>query len=65
MADVTFEDIDRLHRKISKSAPYAPTDDAMLREMFNLAIRWGMRADNPCKGIEKNPESKRKRYLSR
>ena len=64
VADVTFEDIDRLLRKISKSAPYAANrTHAVLSRMFNLAIRWGMRADNPCKGIEKNPESKRKRYL--
>jgi len=31
--------------------------------MFSLAIRWGMRADNPAKGIERNPETGRKRYL--
>jgi integrase len=32
--------------------------------MFNLAIRWRMRTDNPSKGVERNPEAKRKRYLS-
>ena len=29
-----------------------------------LAIRWGWRTDNPCRGIERNPEQKRKRYLT-
>jgi integrase len=32
--------------------------------MFSLAVRWGWRADNPCKGVERNPEHKRTRYLS-
>jgi integrase len=32
--------------------------------MFGLSVRWGWRPDNPTKGIERNPESKRKRYLT-
>jgi integrase len=32
--------------------------------MFGLAIRWGWRSDNPAKGIERNPEEKRHRYLA-
>ena len=32
--------------------------------MFALACRWDMRTDNPGKGIERNYEIKRKRYLS-
>jgi integrase len=31
--------------------------------MFNLAVRWRMRPDNPCKGVERNREYLRKRYL--
>ena len=31
---------------------------------MSLAIKWGMRADNPCKGIERNPEERRERYLT-
>ena len=27
-------------------------------------MRWGMRTDNPCKGIERNREHHRRRYLS-
>ncbi len=65
VADVTFSDIDALHRKISKKAPIqANRVVALLSKIFSLAIRWEMRADNPCKGVEKNPETKRKRYLS-
>ena len=29
-----------------------------------MAIKWQMRSDNPCKGIERNQEYKRRRYLS-
>jgi integrase len=66
VADVRFEDADALHRKITKSgSTYAANRCvAVLSKMFSLAIRWRMRTDNPCRGIEKNPESKRKRYLS-
>jgi integrase len=65
VAAVTFADIDRLHRDISKRAPtHANRVLAVLSKMFNLAIRWGWLSDNPCKGIERNPENKRRRYLS-
>lgn len=65
VADLAFTDIDRLHRKISTHAPYdANRAISVLHRMLNLAIRWKMRADNPAKGIEKNPEFRRERYLS-
>jgi integrase len=66
VAAVTFADVDRLHRKITKSgSPYAANRCvAMLSKMFSLAQRWGMRDTNPCKGIEKNIEYGRRRYLS-
>jgi integrase len=65
VADVTFADIDSLHRKVSKNAPYvANRCAAVLSKMFGLAVRWNMRSDNPCKGVERNYEQKRKRYLS-
>jgi integrase len=65
LAAVTFADVDKLHRSISKRAPVAANRTlAILSKMFNLAIKWGMRADNPCKGVERNTEDKRSRYLS-
>jgi len=65
VAAVTYSDVDALHRTISKRAPYhANRVLALLSKMFSLAIRWGWRADNPCRGIERNQEQKRKRYLS-
>jgi integrase len=66
VAEVTFAEVDALHRKITKDgAPYqANRCLAVLSRMFNLAIRWGWRTDNPAKGIERNQERKRDRYLS-
>jgi integrase len=66
VSEVVFADIDALHRKISRSgAPYAANRTiAVLSKMFSLATRWGMRPDNPVRGIERNYEQKRKRYLS-
>src|SRR5262249_30777918 len=66
VADVTYTDIDRLHRKITgRGAPYqANRRVAILSKIFGLAIRWRMRPDNPAKGIERNKEAKRQRYLS-
>jgi integrase len=65
VADVTFADVDGLHRRITKRAPYAANRvHALLSKMFSLAVRWGWRSDNPCRGVEKNPESKRQRYLA-
>ena len=66
VADVTYSDVDRLHRKITKrGATYqANRVVALLSRMFSLAIRWLYRTDNPAKGIERNAEEKRQRYLS-
>jgi integrase len=64
---VTFSDIDGLHRKITKEGkPYrANRTVALLSKMFSLAsTKWHMRPDNPCRGVERNPEQPRERYLS-
>jgi integrase len=66
VADITFTDIDRLHRRITANGhPYAANRTlALVSKMFALSVRWGMRADNPCRGIERNYEGKRRRYIT-
>ena len=66
VAALTFSDIDRLHRKVTKErgATTANRVLALLSKAFSLAIRWGMRTDNPAKGVERNPEERRYRYLT-
>jgi integrase len=64
VAAVTFSDIDKLHRKVGRRAPYSANRAiALLSKMFALAIRWQYRTDNPAKGVERNPEVKRERFL--
>jgi integrase len=65
-AEVTFADVDGLHANVTKEGgPYVANRMlAALSKMFNLSIRWQWRTDNPAKGVERNPEEKRKRYLN-
>ena len=64
VAAVAFEHIERLHARITRRAPTrANRTFALANKMFNLAVRWRMRPDNPCKGVERNREHLRKRYL--
>jgi integrase len=66
VANVVFADIDGLHRAITKRGRKYRANRviALLSCMFTMSIKWRMRADNPCKGIERNDEAKRKRYLT-
>jgi integrase len=65
VAAIAYSDVASLHRKMSERAPYrANRCVAVLSKMFSLAVRWQMRADNPVKGVERNDEQKRARYLS-
>lgn len=72
VADISFTDVDTLHRRITEKgtrrgrhAPYKANRVAsVLSKMFAFAIRWQWRTDNPTRGLERNTESKRRRYLS-
>lgn len=64
IAAIEFEHIERLHARITKRAPVrANRVHAVLTTMFGLAVRWKMRADNPAKGVKRNQEHGRERYL--
>jgi integrase len=65
VAAVEFADIDRLHRHVSRRAPYlANRLLALLSKMFALSVLWNMRSNSPVRGVQRNQEIKRKRYLS-
>ena len=65
VAEVKYSSVAKLHRKITERAPYrANRVLALLTTMFNLAIQEGMRDDNPTKGVKRNLETPRERYLS-
>jgi integrase len=63
---VTFADADRLHRSITKRGKtyQANRVHRVLSKMFALAVKWHYRTDNPCRGVEKNREHERERYLT-
>jgi integrase len=75
IVEVSFDDVSKLHRKIGKQHPIRANRVAsLLSKMFNLSKRWyqrtlptgervRLRSDNPAKGVGRNPETKRKRYL--
>lgn len=64
VAEVRRADIEKLHQKITAHTPIrANRTVALLSRLFNLAVRWEMRADNPATQIERNPEIARHRYL--
>lgn len=66
VSEVKFSDVDAIHRRITKRGRlhHANHAVAVMSKMFSLAIKWGWRMDNPAKGIERNQEQKRNRYLS-
>jgi integrase len=70
VAGISLDDMEKLHRKltIENGTPYrANRVVGVASKMFSLAIvKWKMRPEsNPCRGLERNPESKRERYLSK
>jgi integrase len=65
VAAVTQSDIDRIASATIYTCAYrANRLAALLSKMFALAIRWKLRSDNPAKGLERNQEEKRSRYLT-
>src|SRR5262249_28970916 len=64
VASVTHADVDSFHRRLSARAPTAANRVlAVVSRMFSLAVKWGMRGDNPANGVERNGEIKRTCYL--
>ncbi len=48
-----------------KDAPVrANREKALLSHIFTMAMRWGIVDFNPCKGVHRNKEGKRDRYIS-
>jgi integrase len=65
VAAIRHTDVAALHRDITKSTPIAANRCiALLSKMFAIAIKEEWRSDNPAKGVERNPENKRERYLT-
>ena len=63
---IEHDDVARLHREMKRTPRQANLTVALLSKMFNLAERWKIRPlnSNPCRHIERYPETKRERFLS-
>ncbi len=60
---ITRQELESLHKQ-HQSTPYqANRALSLLSKMFNLAISWGWRDDNPAANIPKYQEEKRDRWL--
>lgn len=66
VASITREDVASLHHKLREKPFQANRTIALLSKMMSLAELWDMRppSSNPCRGMQKYAETKRKRYLS-
>lgn len=67
VADVRFEDMDRLHRAITERGSPAAANFclALCSKMFNFAVRLRWTSQNPVKGVVRNPAQPRNRYLTK
>ena len=64
VVEITRRDIESLHITYVDRPYRANRVLALLSKMFNLAVEWGWRADNPVRGIKRFQEEKRDRWLS-
>lgn len=66
IAKIEHAEVQALHNKITRSSGghMANRVVALLSRVFNVALRWNLVDDNPARGIERNPEAGRKRYLT-
>jgi integrase len=61
---ISRRDIEALHVERADRPYRANRLLALLSKMFNLAVEWGWRADNPVRGVKRFQEEKRDRWLS-
>ena len=61
---VTRRDVETIHVALRDRPYQANRVLALLSKMFNFAVDWGWRLENPVKGIERYREEKRDRWLS-
>jgi integrase len=66
LAAVEYSDIERLHHEVTRrGAPIrANRTVAVLSKIYSQSIKWNLCTANPCKGIERNLEPRRQRYLT-
>jgi integrase len=61
---ITEGDCQRLHSGKSGAPILANRVRALLSTVFNIAVKHGLRKDNPVRAVNKNPERSRERFLT-
>ena len=65
LSSIRQPDIERLHISVSKHTPTQSNRMlASVQHVFSKCIQWGLAERNPVKGIERNSETRRVRFLS-
>ncbi len=64
VAEVSRRDVEVIHTGLRETPYHANRVLALLSKMFNLAVAWGWRGDNPARGIPRFHEDRRQRWLS-
>lgn len=64
VAKVDKRDIDSFMAKLSGRKGAANRSLALLSKMMSLAVDWNLRADNPCKKVQRYPENRKERFLT-
>jgi integrase len=64
VASIGRRDIEAIHVAMKERPYQANRVLSLMSKMFNLAVEWQWRPDNPAKGIERYEEQKRDRWLS-
>ena len=60
---ISILDLQKLNSDLQKTPIQANRTMALLSKMFNLAVQWGWRPDNPVIGVDKYKEQRRYRWL--
>ena len=63
---IKYEHISAVHKRMSAAPVQANRTLSLLSKLFTMAEIWGWRelATNPCRGIRRFPETKRRRYMT-
>jgi integrase len=66
VADVEHADLEKLHRKVTQAGTPVRANRtlALASKLFACAVEWKLRLDNPARGVRRNREHARTRYLS-
>jgi integrase len=62
---VSLKDLHGFMAQMADSKGAANRSLALLSKMMSLAVDWGLRPDNPCRRVERYPENRKERYLTR